>query len=762
MISKIANLNNTKKGFLKYTLYRIHTMKTQLIVLLICGVLSFPLLAFSLSLDLHAQKIAQEGGVPYTGGTEGFIIISLFLAGVSAVVVGLITYAGGFNCYDYFNKREKVDKMLSLPVTHRQRFWGDFVSGLAPITLTYILSAGIGLLIMHIGFPKDTFLYSPQIVPMIVATLFAGLLTLFSVFIIGVFCAVICGRAYESIVYPALIFGIIPAIIALFGNMVFFHTWQVYVHEQLSTVLSGTSPFGFFIGFARELGWITRYTENIAAHFTFLKPAIIIPFVLINAGFLTGAYYLAKRRGAEKTGQSFVFNPALTIILSLVVFCITAVFTIFFQNQDITLALVFGLFACTAIAFLVLDVSAKRGFKKMGTAGLKYICMLTGSLVVSNLLIASDGFGIGKNVPAQDKIESAQINLRFLDNMHIDSYLRFSDLAFTFTEKESVEVIRQLNIESNNDPLNSSKHNRDMIFWGGSEGSWRHMLPITYTLKNGNTVNRNVILSEAQIESMLPLVMSDEYKAAQLNSLENWLRMAEGTVTSSAWVSSLVGDRHTQFVTATADVMSIYEAFKKDYLAETTEQRFYSKDTVFGSLSVVFEENRTTPDGRHLIMYDSRSTQLYVLAHYTNLIAELERQGLDVWNGAGEMENVIMPPTFMIRFNDYVGVNDMTASGYGDSILVHYGEDNSENQRAEELIRILAEVGQPSYFLNSAGYTLGIYGGMAVSLVIPPEYNEIARELYNIAWRARQAQGWYRSDYWHDSFDSYWEGDYAA
>ncbi|MDR2558160.1 MAG: hypothetical protein LBC86_01245, partial [Oscillospiraceae bacterium] len=255
MISRIAKINN---DFLKYTLYRIYSLKSQLIIMILCGILSFPLITFALSLNLNAEE-AQS----YTDGTGSFLIISIFLCVVAASVFMLLTYTAGVNCYDYYNRRERVDLSWSLPIKSRDRFWGDFASGIVPLALTYIISALVGLLIIKVGFPEETFHDGlPNIMGMITASMFAGLLTIISVYIIAIFCAAICGRVYETVVYPALIFVIIPAVIALFGNMIFNNVWQISIFEQLETILAGTSPGGFLIIFFSKLSnhWNWYYT----------------------------------------------------------------------------------------------------------------------------------------------------------------------------------------------------------------------------------------------------------------------------------------------------------------------------------------------------------------------------------------------------------------------------------------------------------------------------------------------------------------------
>jgi hypothetical protein len=755
MISRIASLNNLSSGFLKYTAYRIYTMKSHLIILCICTVLGFPLLMLALSVQMNYEQNRSVYD-SYREGINMFLGISVFLAFVSAAVICLLTYTGGVNCYDYFNRREKVDKSWSLPIKSRHRFWGDFTAGIMPVSIAYILSSVVGLVIMAAGFPKQTLTDNPTLFPMIAAGMLAGLLTLWSIYIIAVFCAALCGRVYETVVYPALIIGIIPALIGLAGTMMFLNVWQIDIGTQLFNVLAATSPGGFFVCFIIELTRI-REVESIARHLTFLNPLIIIPFILINAGFLTGAFYLAKKRGAEKTGQPFVFKRALEILISLVVFCITAVFCLGIATDlALTPGLLFGLIMCTAIAFLILDVSAKRGFKRMGRAFFRYTIILTCSIVLSNALLLVNGFGVGTYVPPLNRIESASINVGFLDSIEIGAVRGFNQYASSmrrveFKDREAVELIRQLNIESNENPYNNDPNNRRHV-WLGVGGINQ---PVTYTLTNGSTVRRNVRLNEAQAERLLPLIMSEDYKKNMLSYIDDW-RAGKVRIEGNAQLTSLSTTR-TSFGSANTDVFRLYEAFKADYLAETVEQRFNSTGTVIGSLALNFNEMVLSPNGRTYQPVSSRGINIYVLPHYKNLIGELERQGFDVSGEEGEESFLMRNADILICKSDYIGANHQTSDRYHGSIFsLNYFADAETMERTRELLNQLLSVAQPSHLIQGEGYLLYVnnFGNWRQAYyVIPPAYNHLAEELHSIARRMGHMVG---NHYWDSGMEDDW------
>jgi hypothetical protein len=682
------------------------------------------MIALSVQLNLERTHHAYNS---YRQGVDMFAGISIFLAVVSAVVVALLTYTGGVNCYDYYNRREKVDKSWSLPIKSRHRFWGDFAAGIVPVATAYIISSVVGFFIMSVGFPKQLLADNPLILPAVASGMFIGLLTLLSVFIVSVFCAALCGRVYETVVYPALICGIIPALIGLIGSMIFLNVWQIDITSQLFNVLTGTSPGGFFIGSLNQLfnapfAPFVR-AESIIKNLTFLKPGIIIPFILVNAAFLIGAFYLSKKRGAEGTGQSFVFRKALEILISLVVFCITAVFCFGIANDAaLTPGLLFGLIMCTGIAFLILDVSAKRGFKKMGKAFFRYAIILTCSIVVSNVLLMTNGFGAGKYVPPLNRIQSAAIRVNFLDSMTIIGGYN----VVQFKDREAVELIRLLNIESNENPYNY--RNRRLLSVSVRE-SWQS---VTYTLNNGNSIKRNLRLNEAQVERLLPLVVSDDYKAAHLDYIESWL--AEKDNVEGHVLMTSLSQAYTSYGGADVNVFRLYGAFKADYLAETFEQRFNSDGKVLGILSLDFHEMELSPNGRTYQIASTRNLLVHVLPHYKNLIRELELQGFDVSGGMGEAVANSYPMDIAIIKADYIGANLHTSEINYDS---WFYIDLRADARVAELLDALIDVAQPSHLVQGEGYLLYVVGGFkharALYYVIPPAYNHLAQELHQIA-----------------------------
>jgi hypothetical protein len=691
-----------------------------------------------------------------------FFNISLILAFIAAGVMLLIAYSGGTGNYEYYGRRESVDMSWSLPVKRQHRFWGDFISGFAPLAVVYWVSALLGLLIMKIGFPEQIITQVPQLFPLVLSGMFMGFILLSSVFIIAVFCAALCGRAFEAGIYPAVVCGLIPALIALFGWMVFSGVWQINVYAHLIDALRCSSPFGFFIGGMDEIATFVNWFDGeilLKDYLIFRELNIVIPFVLIHGGFLTAAYYLAKKRKAENTGKAFAFKYANEIIASLVMFAITAAFCyIIAENPAAGSGFIFGLVTCTAIAYLVIDVTAKRGFRKMGSAGIKYVCMVTGSVLISLVLLNTNGFGIGEYVPPLDEVESVHLNINNFDEENSHGFFlarRATNRPQTteFKDSDVVKALRDLHVASNKGEYEYDDNRFNNWGWWGD--------PLSYTLKSGGEVTRNIRYSDKKKWDVIePLIAHPEHKESNIDAID--AALADGWKVTAVHTGDLMG--MTGNATYSGNLRAIYDAYKADYLAETPEQKFQSTGKNLGILTIDF--TKEIRDGINTYTNNWQFVRDVVIrAHYTNLIAELNRQGISL---DFDTDDAFIDYQLM-RIYKYSFIHSNHRSGaftIGDEdgyrnnrIISPESYDIMRTEENAELVDKIFDVMQPWYPVKGEGYVIGSTHG-SYYYVVPPQYKHIAEELFELAKRDREAginhwDEWHKREYEYLSFSSF-------
>jgi hypothetical protein len=412
---------------------------------------------------------------------------------------------------------------------------------------------------------------------------------------------------------------------------------------------------------------------------------------------LTGAFYLAKKRKAEDTGKAFVFKPVLEILLSLTVFGITAGFIYAadtdFQNRSVY---IFCMVLTTAIVFLAIDAMAKRGFKKMGSSALRYVCMTGGSIIVSFALLSADGFGIGEYVPPLDKIESVETRIGNYD-FNFDGA---DNVRFLFEDKADVELLRRANIESNNRSI----------------GGWRYKkLNLAYKLTNGKTVSRNIDAGVV-IEELLPLYVSDAYKAQFFAAIDDALaspdpftftaRFEDITRTVTYFDTMIPGEERG------VDARRLYQALREDYLNETFEQKFRSTGTTIG---VVTFRAVGYNVGSHLV--------IHVRSHYANFLDELERQGIDIQTGL--FASTEEPPyAYFTLHSGYIfGFYDPWDMYDYEDTWSHFTVTAANAGLLDELLK----VAQPAYIIDGEGFYINLRGR---NYYVPPEYDNLARGLW--------------------------------
>ena len=752
MISRIANIKNE---FLKYMMYRIFVEKTKLIILCVCGVVGFPIFALAAS---HYNAV--YGAInDYPDSAELLLGISVILMFAAVAVMTIVCYIGGITKFEYYSNRLKVDKSWTLPVKAKNRFWGDFAAGIIPVSIVYTISAAIGLIIISIGLYGSTnernigfdFNYE-TIMGMAIAIAGMGLLFLISLYCISVFCATLCGRIFEAAVYPILICGMIPAIIWLVGSMLFNGAWQIDITNQLMTALQCSSPFGFLIGGVYDMAENAMFTISgefngsplkfVVNHTLLFRPLVMILFVVINAIFLAGAYFFGKKRVAENTGTAFTSKLASEIVMSLIMFAITAVFAYMLASEwswDFGPVL-FGAFMSSAIVFLFLDVTAKRGFKRMGSALVRYVAMMLGSTVISIALLSANGFGIGSYVPPLEEIKSVSVDVSYGDHDTVHlwgwnynySYNLYGGREIdrtVFTQSDNIERMRNIHIQSNN--------GEPKIWWHGET------VQITYTLNNGKQVRRFADIT-AKTDELLWIYVSDEYKQGFIKKLEIARKRANMTYFEITALAS-GADLYSSQLNPTVDFNKVYEAFKRDYLSETFEQRYQTTGKNLGSIRFVMEQF-DEENGWNDVWQGGGGAYIVIRPYYTNLINELLRQNIDVF-GKDEIERFGEGVTFeLLEQQDMIGIvnyrwfwNNGDVSAPVTVVL---------NGETAELLQKVFDVMQPSYLVNGRAFVFRTWHGQHSDFIIPPEYEDLAKELWEIAIAMRNNHiGFYNYSY---------------
>ena len=454
--------------FVKYLLYRLFREKGLLITSVICGLLTLPLLCaaalFSINylggitdtIRFDLQNAGQLDAMLYV---DFLAVILSFAAVLISLVISFILPARLF-CYNL--ESHSTDMYFSLPLSRGQLFLGDFTAGMIITAAPLLLSIGVGLPML--GAVRDAFLALPQ--ECAAYRLFAGsgsldktcgnlvntvcigvlcfvLLVIFT-YIFGVFMSVCCGKTADSMAFTLMLHILPPAAVAVAVALVFVNSYGVNYTPEMSNALRLVPPVGLIISVFMKAfdGAANNYT--IPALTELVSPALIITLILIAAALAAAAYLLSRRRKAEQTGKPFVFDIFYHIISLGTVLCIAAFFVLIVQTVRYdTLPFYITMIIICAVVYLLFEVVHKRGFSKLWVSGIRFAAVIVLSCTLLPAVSNMTGAAISGYAPDLSAVQSVTVKGGAL-NANVISDGRFELKELCYTDSGDIEKIRQL------------------------------------------------------------------------------------------------------------------------------------------------------------------------------------------------------------------------------------------------------------------------------------------------------------------------------
>ncbi len=586
-----ANKLQINNRMMKYMLYKLSRMKTQLIMFTVFSFLSYPLLAIAVGDHFKRRESFSASST--------FFAFSVFICAVSLLVIVILMNNAVSSNFKYYHSKTAVDMNYSLPITNGERFWGDFISGLVPFLLINIVSIVTALIILYANLGDMDYICNWAFGLMLIA-----LIVLISFYAISVFSATLSGRSLESNIIAFFVLIFLPAAVILTATIPFLNVDQMDANDLLMYSSAGISPIMFVISIiftADKLNFVGNFFELLSIR-------DVLPIIIFIAVLIAASYFLGTRRKTERVGNAFAFKFVSNTLLGLLIYSIISVFILTIQTDRYSDAApyIITMLILSFIGFLIFEVLTKRSFKKFHFALVKYIGMVGASVILALLLLNSRGFGIGEYVPKVSDIES------------ISFYNRY-----TFDEPENIELIHDIHLISNEKYANKlgdiysmdSSTNPDNV-----SGMF-----INYKLKNGSTVKRRMFYTDEQWKM---LEASDEYKTNIVDEFKRTFASYDKRYNTKDMIATKKFAVYGKFnqlygISAQIDFDTVLEAYKKDLLAESYEQRDESTDPNIYTLEYQVSYDRVNYGG------NSTSRKLPVKSHYENTIAYI-RQFIDL------------------------------------------------------------------------------------------------------------------------------------
>ncbi|MDE5577921.1 MAG: hypothetical protein K2J11_11105 [Oscillospiraceae bacterium] len=468
---------------------------------------------------------------------------------IGACTTALAGFLGIFPAVDSFSclhKRSVVDMKLSLPMTAKQRFFSNYLSGLftyiAPFIGAQIVSLllmGYGLIFMEGRTFYDTY-YDPdgklvkdpyvcdifsQAAPILFKLILCGILAMLMLYTVTVLITVCCGSKFESIAYTILINALIPLTVVCVAYSIYSDLYGIDPTIPMYRIISYTSVVGaIFVAFDWAAGEELFYRSEEWLNYG----AWALVYLLIIAAIGALAFFLYRKRRAEQVSKPFVFKLVYYITVTCAMFCLVSLLIVDSASGLIPAVII------TAIVYMIFEVVTNRGFKRFWLSILKYAATFLAAFGVIYVGAKTDGFGAVSRVPSLSSVTSVEVNgytlsgsYKFFEYMtwyanvydatkNVDVYFDDRNAPMVFTDKENIGII----LDAHNALIDFYDRYKTDDFIGGRYGHLSDYsssyadVTIRYNLKGGGSLTRNYRYYDQATEDIISrLDLTEEYKS---------------------------------------------------------------------------------------------------------------------------------------------------------------------------------------------------------------------------------------------------------
>lgn len=484
---------NTKKisFFKEYFLYKFKCFRgltaaaavMNFISAALPGILLFAM--FIINFEIESKRLSPDWGFAMILIGEGLIVAAAWVLAAMVVILAIVPAVS----FKFYNNRASMDTIGCLPLTYRERFWGDFLGGLCPHLVSFIPSAAIGLIFTAVGqngplrglhellmknSPTNYYVMDPikdNFVGAYLSILLIVLWGYLAVYITASFVTSCCGKVSSSILYSIIALILPMGITAVFGINILTDAVGVNAEMDIMKAIMVFPPVGTWISFVTQ--FFNPYYSTPSLFFMFDDPIVPVVSAAIVGAFLAGAYFLGKNRKAERVDSDFVYNSVYHIIacaLAITVIGFYAAMKRFYNVSDYIWC-----FVIVFVLYAILELVHTRSIKKIWQTALKLAGMY--AVCIGFLIVAEStgGFGISKLLPARSNIAEVSVSGSYFysgwENGEQKHIVYNSDEAVSAILEEHKKIIEY----------------QDAMYTGS-------MLQLTYKLKTGSEFTRSYSL----------------------------------------------------------------------------------------------------------------------------------------------------------------------------------------------------------------------------------------------------------------------------
>ena len=714
-------------------------VKTKTKMAIIIGILHLaaaPAVVISLIAGIYSKNSTQL--------TSAFAVIGVITTAIAGFM-GIFLAIDSFSC---LHNKSVVDMRLSLPLTATQRFLSNFLSGFAVYIVPFLAAQVVSLLGIAYGFifmEGRTFqdfagynefgeikyreytceLFSAAL-PMLLKLIIAGILVMLMLYTITVLVTVCCGSKFESIAYTILINVMIPLTIYLVFMSMFQGLYGIDVLDMVVRLIMFTSPAG---GIVAAVGMAVGTNALISGDFAMNYLVWGIVYFLITAAIGAGAFFLYKKRRAEQVSKPFVFKLLYYIISTSVIFCIYSVF--YAERVGIVPAIL-----TTVIVYIILEVAANRGFKKIWLSLIKYAGVMAASVLIIFVAQATEGFGMVTRVPTASQVKYVELNYggfygmfrlpyEYTDNGRETSLIKFE-------ERENIETI----ISAHQKSIEEDARKGKIATVGNS-------VEIRYHLKNGRTMIRKYSPTSAEAAEIFGRIdLTDEYKTQVAELYKNkilknkaeYIREQQYDPQFAHTIKYYFSEVTEDYDGGAAEGIRVSSLVDRNFFEQLAEA--YAKD-----IMNITEENYYRSSAKNYYTLETRyflSNEYCIPGSFSNTLELLEYFGFNIFKKENlsdmELSNYFEGSIANRNVKIYTAEEWRAMNCVPEGIVLHgkysitagKGNENTVSKVDKDLCDLYRGA-EPMNIVSDNGYIIFVFGR---TWAIPEELNGVAARVY--------------------------------
>lgn len=455
-----------------------------IITVLPCIMLTGPLVSFSNNIPDDKYDGYYSGFYDYERQFSTSLTLAFMLAILAAIVSIVMFTVISAKSYKFYHDRAVMDTLGCLPLSYRDRFWGDYFSGFCANMISFIPFAAI-------SFIFTTFMNGPArklkdvtsvgtvayYLPKYMRKILISLLIIYiSIHAVTTFVTSCCGKLGSSVIFSFVAMFIMPGLFVSYGMCGFSAVLGIDVTDTIAERSGMFPPFGLLISkILRYFGKENRDGIDLfKMSFSIESLGNVIAMILITAAFIVGAYFVGKYRKAENAEQSFVYGGVYHVISLTLIAMIIGFMVYLFPSEsgELDSQTILKAGALSFFVYVALELSNKKGIKDFWKTILRYAGVFAASFGLIFIMKSTDGFGVWRNVPSADKVSEVRVK----GDYFFSEFGAMYQEEYIYRAKESVSGI----IEEHKALLEHS----DELYTG-------EMLLITYKMSNGSEIVRH-------------------------------------------------------------------------------------------------------------------------------------------------------------------------------------------------------------------------------------------------------------------------------